>query len=125
SGNWELWTVNLTGGERKMIGLGVFPSWSPEKTVDRIAFQRARQRGSRWFSLWTLDLVDGEARRVTEVAVSSNAAAVSPTWSPDGKRSVFATIIDPSRSNGHRRGEQDIRTVAADGRDRRRLTDGK
>jgi TolB protein len=124
SNQWELWTVNLTSGERRQIGYGVFPNWSPSKDADRIAFQRARQRGSRWFSLWTLDLIDGEARRVTEVAVSSNAAIVSPAWSPDGKRLVFATIIDPTRNAGRRKGEQDIWTINADGSDRRRLTDG-
>jgi Tol biopolymer transport system component len=127
SNQWELWTVNLTSGEKRQIGYGLFPNWSPSRDGDRIAFQRARQRGSRWFSLWTLELNDGEAHRVTEVAVSSNAAIVSPGWSPDGKRLVFATIIDPSRNHGavtHRRGEQDIWTVNADGSDRRRLTDG-
>jgi Tol biopolymer transport system component len=124
SNQWELWTINLSTGEKRQIGYGVFPNWSPNKDVDRIAFQRARQRGSRWFSLWTLDLIDGEARRVTEVAVSSNAAIVSPSWSPDGHRLVFATIIDPTRSPGRRRAEQDIWTINADGSDRRRLTDG-
>lgn len=133
---WELWTVNLTTGEKRQIGYGLFPSWSPSKQVERIAFQRARQRGSRWFSLWTLDLVEGEARQVTEVAVSSNAAIVSPSWSPDGKRLVFATIVNPvppvaSANNSktaapvtHRKSEQDLWTIAADGSDRRRLTDG-
>lgn len=121
---WELWTVNLGDGQKRQIGYGLFPNWSPDKTINRIAFQRARQRGSRWFGLWTLDLVDGEARRVTEVAVSSNAAIVSPAWSPDGKRLVFATIIDPTRQSARRKGEQDIWTVNADGTDRRRLTDG-
>jgi TolB protein len=128
SNQWELWTVNLLTGVRRQIGYGLFPSWSPDKEVDRIAFQRARQRGSRWFSLWTLDLIDGEAHRVTEVAVSSNAAIVSPGWSPDGKRLVFATILDPNRSNrktgSNSHGEQDIWTVDADGNDRRRITDG-
>jgi TolB protein len=127
SNQWELWTVDLATNEKQQIGYGLFPSWSPAKDADRIAFQRARQRGSRWFSLWTLDLVDGEARRVTEVAVSSNAAIVSPSWSPDGKRLVFATILDPNR-NGKTakpaRGEQDIWTILADGTDRRRITDG-
>jgi TolB protein len=126
SNQWELWTVNLATSVRRQIGYGLFPSWSPDKETDRIAFQRARQRGSRWFSLWTLDLIDGEAHRVTEVAVSSNAAIVSPGWSPDGKRLVFATILDPNRSkkssNSH--GEQDIWTVDDDGNDRRRITDG-
>ncbi len=124
SNQWELWVVSLTTGEKRQIGYGLFPNWSPNKDVDRIAFQRARQRGSRWFSLWTLDLVDGEARRVTEVAVSSNAAIVSPAWSPDSKRLVFATVIDPAHSSGRRKGEQDIWTISADGSDRRRLTDG-
>ncbi len=42
SNQWELWTVSLVGGEKRMIGNGLFPSWSSDKTVDRIAFQRAR-----------------------------------------------------------------------------------
>jgi TolB protein len=125
SNQWELWVVNLATRERKMVGYGLFPSWSPDKTVDRIAFQRARQRGSRWFSLWTLDLVDGEARRITEVAVSSNAAIVSPTWAPDGKRLAFTTIVEPAQMNkGRPRGQQDIWVIDADGGNRHRVTDG-
>lgn len=125
SGQWELWTVDLTSGEKRMIGFGLFPSWSPAKGVDRIAFQRARQRGSRWFSLWTLELADGEARRITEVAVSANAAIVSPCWSPDGNHLAFATIAQPSNSTGAKPlGQQDIWMVDCDGANRRRLTDG-
>jgi TolB protein len=125
SGQWELWTVDLTSGEKKMIGFGLFPSWSPDKTVDRIAFQRARQRGSRWFTLWTLDLVNDEARRITEVAESSNAAIVCPTWSPDGKRIAFATIVEPQTAKGAKpQGQQDIWTINWDGSGRHRLTDG-
>ena len=125
SRQWELWVITLATGERRQIGYGLFPAWSPNRGVDRIAFQRARQRGSRWFSLWTLDLADGEAHKVTEVAVSSNAAIVSPTWSPDGSRLAFATVLDPSEPTSRvHRGEQDVWTIAADGTDRRRLTDG-
>ena len=125
SNQWELWVVTLATRERKMVGYGLFPSWSPDKAVDRIAFQRARQRGSRWFSMWTLDLIDGEARRITEVAVSSNAAIVSPTWSPDGKRLAFTTIVEPAQMNkGKLRGQQDIWVIDADGGNRHRVTDG-
>jgi len=125
SGQWEIWTINLDTRERKMIAYGLFPSWSPDKTADRIAFQRARQRGSRWFSLWTLDLVDGEARRITEVAVSSNAAIISPSWSPDGRRLAFSTVVDPAQTvRGRPRGQQDVWIVDADGGNRHRLTDG-
>ncbi len=124
SGQWELWTVDLTTGEKRTIGYGLFPTWSPNKGKDQIAFQKARARGSRWFSLWTLDLVDGEARRVTEVAVSGNAAIVSPSWSPDGRKLSFATIVEPAGSNGKPHGQQDIWTVNTDGTNRHRITDG-
>jgi TolB protein len=125
SGQWELWTVDLSSSEKRMIGFGLFPTWCPDKNVDRIAFQRARQRGSRWFSLWTLDLTDGESRHVTEVAASSNAAIVCPAWSPDGKEIAFATIAEPNASTGAKPlGQQDIWTVNGDGSDRHRVTDG-
>lgn len=125
SGQWELWTVDLTSNEKKMIGYGLFPAWSPRKDKDQIAFQKARARGSRWFSLWTLDLTGGEARSVTEVAVSSNAAIVSPSWSPDGRKLSFSTIVEPARTEeGKPVGQQDVWTVNVDGTNRRRITDG-
>jgi TolB protein len=122
SQQWELWVANLESGEKRMIGYGLFPTWSPEKGVDRIAFQRARQRGSRWFSIWTLDLVDGEARRITEVVASTNSAIVAPAWSPDGKKLAFATVVDPTQGKG--KTQQDVWTINSDGTNRQRLTDG-
>jgi Tol biopolymer transport system component len=126
SGQWELWTVNLKTNEKRMIGNGLFPTWSPDKSTDRIAFQRARQRGSRWFSLWTMDLVGGEGRHVTEVAVSTNAAIISPAWNPDGKRLAFTTVVQPTRASGTRpKGQTDIWVIDADGANRQRITDGR
>lgn len=125
SGQWELWVLDIKTNEKRMIGYGLFPSWSPDKTVSRIAFQRARQRGSRWFSLWTLDLIEGEAHRVTEVAVSTNAAILSPSWSPDGKHLAFATVLNPGKSGEHKRSPTDVWTIDADGSNRQRLTDGR
>lgn len=125
SGQWELWTADLETSGQKMIGYGLFPRWSPRKDLDRIAYQRPRQRGSRWFSLWTLDIVDGEGRRPTEVAVSPIAAIVTPCWSPDGRRLAFATVVEPSKNvAGTPVGRQDIWTVDADGSNRQRVTDG-
>jgi len=125
SDQWELWTIDLRTQEKRMIGNGLFPSWSPAKDVDRIAFQRARQRGSRWFSAWTLDLRDGEPRRLTEVAVSPVAAIVTPRWSPDGAKLTFATVVEPARAAGDKsRAPQDLWVINADGTGRRRVTDG-
>jgi Tol biopolymer transport system component len=122
SGQWEIWTANLVSGEKRMIGFGLFPTWSPNKTKDQIAFQKARARGSRWFSVWTMDLIDGEARSVTEVAVSSNSALVCPAWAPDGKRLTFATIVEPAHKEEG--AQQDIWTISTDGTNRHRITDG-
>lgn len=126
-GQWELWIVDLLTSERRQIGSGLFPKWSPDKTRDLITFQRARNRGGRWFSVWTTEIIEGEARSITEVTVSTNAAVVSPTWSPDGKSIAFSTIVDPNKvdSRGKPMGQQDVWTVRADGTGRHRLTDGK
>ncbi len=129
SQQWELWVANLSTGEKTMVGFGLFPDWSPRTDIDQIAFQRARQRGGRWFSLWTMQLSPGgEPTYVTEVAMSTNAALVAPAWSPDGERLAFATVVDPDAGmpdTDEAIGRQDIWTVNADGTDRHRITDGK
>ena len=132
SGQWELWTIDLRNNERRMIGYGLFPDWSPRADCDVIAFQRARQRGTRWFSAWTLELVDGEAHDVTEVAYSASAAIVAPTWNAAGTRLAFCTIPEPQKAmpnlkagNAARSEREDLWTIAADGTDRRQLTDGR
>ena len=129
SRQWEIWVADVETGEQTMVGFGLFPDWSPRVDKDVIAFQRARQRGGRWFSLWTMELTDaGEPTRVTEIAMSTNAALVAPAWSPDGSRLAFATVVDPDAGMpdvDEAVGRQDIWTVNADGTDRHRLTDGK
>jgi beta propeller repeat protein len=122
SGVWELVLIDLDRPtHRKIIGHGLFPEWSP--TQNKIVYQRARERGSRWFSVWTVDLVDNEATRPTEVAASSNSAVITPAWSPDGKSIVFCTVIEPTadRNAGPR---ADIWVCNADGSGRARLTHG-
>lgn len=126
SGQWELWITDVSAGAtRRFIGYGLFPEWSP--TGDTILYQRARERGSRWFGVWTLTLVDGEPRYPTELAWSSELAFTLPTWSPDTTRIAYAAVHGPSATNTTPNGPtatSDIWMMAEDGRGMARLTDG-
>lgn len=125
SGQWELWIIDIASNTRKMVGEGLFPAWSPNKQVSKIAFQKARQRGSRHYAIWTIDIDNGEPRRPTEIAVSPNAALVTPAWSPDGTQLAFASIVDVRTPDGLSTATQhDVWIIDADGRNRRRVTDG-
>jgi Tol biopolymer transport system component len=124
SGQWEMVIVDLNNpATKRYVGHGLFPSWSP--TQDKIVFQRARQRGTRWFSIWTIDLVNGEPMSPTEIAASTNAAAITPDWSPDGKQIVFCTVIDPDAQEKTGPPQADIWLINAEGTNRVRLTMGQ
>lgn len=96
SHQWELWVLDAEApGVRRFLAYGMFPDWSPDGK--HLAFQRARQRGTRWFSVWTVELVDGEARHPTEVAYSDGAACTVPRWSPDGQMLVYCAVRNTGR----------------------------
>ena len=95
--------------------------------ADRIVYQRARERGTRWFSVWTLDLIDGEPRYPTEVVFSADYAAIAPTWNTDGTALAFCSVAStppPDADFATPDQVSDIWTVGADGTNRIRLTDG-
>jgi len=126
-GQWEMWLTDVAGnGRRSFIGYGLFPEWSP--SGDTLVYQRARERGGRWFSIWTMELVDGEPRFPTEIAASADYAMILPTWSPDGTLVAYCAVgasaasgdagLDPPQ-------HADIWVVGADGRGRACLTDGR
>lgn len=125
-GQWELWIADATaGGTRKFIGYGLFPEWSP--AGDMIVYQRARERGSRRFSVWAIRLRDGEPRYPTELASSPRHAFILPTWSPDGAQIAVTGVAESHVDlSGAPMGTEvmDIWLLAADGRGRVRLTDG-
>jgi len=124
SGVWELVVIDLDRPRsRKIIGHGLFPSWSP--VSDTIVYQRPRQRGTRWFSVWTIDLVGGEAASPTELAASANAACITPEWSADGKHIVFCTVLHPGPDKPNRPDAADLWVMKADGSSRTRLTSGR
>lgn len=122
SGQWEMIVVDVANpAKRRILGFGLFPQFSP--TGDKIVFQRARQRGSRLFSIWTLDYVNGEAIRPTEIAAATNAAVINPTWSPDGRRLSFSTVVDPASDDVNARPDAaDLWAINIDGTARVKLT---
>jgi TolB protein len=125
SGQWELVVVDVDNpATKRFVGYGLFPHWSP--VDNRIVFQRARERGTRWFSVWTIELDDaGEARRPTEIAAATNAACITPAWSPDGKHVAFCTVVNPGTSDFSKPSQADVWIVSADGRHRANLTQSR
>ncbi len=123
----ELWIVDVENpGLKKWIGYGMFPEWCPDPKTPKIAFQLARYRGSNWFSVWTVDLVDGEAKFPTEIVSSVNHACVCPSWSPDGTKLAYGTINKSVYENIDsavpQTAGEDIWMVDVDGRNNLRLT---
>lgn len=126
SQQWELWTVSTENPSvKKWIGYGMFPEWCPNPKISKIAFQMARFRGSQWFSVWTVDIIDSEARFPTVIVESSRYACICPSWSPDGTQIAYSTVSrvfekeNPAVPNTT---GEDIWIVNLDGGNNHRLT---
>lgn len=125
SGRWEMWVVDTDNpGVRRFLDYGLFPQWCPDVARSKILFQRARQRGSRYFSMWTVDYINGDAVHPTEIVSAGNAAVINPTWSPDGSRVVFVTVVEPDGSDDDAIERSDVWLANLDGSGRTNLTNG-
>ncbi|MDG2053801.1 MAG: DPP IV N-terminal domain-containing protein [Phycisphaerales bacterium] len=121
----EIWIVEVKNPSvRHFVQYGVLPEWNPDPASQMLLFQKARQRGSRFYSIWTVEFAQGEARNPTEIVSASNAAVINPGWSPDGQQIVFATVVDPTDSASSLPEQMDIWTINRDGTERRGLTSG-
>jgi TolB protein len=128
SGRWEMWVVDTQNpGVRRFLDYGLFPQWCPDVARSKILFQRARQRGSRYFGIWTIDYVNGDAVHPTEIVSAGNAAVINPAWSADGSRIVFVTVVEPEENGGEDESieQSDIWIVNLDGSSRTNLTNGR
>ena len=121
---WEVWTVEVDRpATTRFLTDGLFPVWQPNG--NKIAFQRSRNRGTGQFSLWTVDVINGEAHRPTEVVASPKGAVINPAWSHDGTRLAFSTVL-----HEHQTGETgeptqaDLWVQGLDGAGRVNLTRG-
>ncbi|QDU72329.1 TolB family protein [Mucisphaera calidilacus] len=124
NGEWELTVIDINNpGVKTYLGPGLFPSWSP--VDNRIVFQRARERGDRRFGIWVIEYVNGQSTLPTELAASSNSAAITPDWSPNGRHIVFTTVVDPGTQGQQAAGPTDIWLMTSDGSGRSRLTAGR
>ena len=127
SKQWELWVVNVENpGNKKWIGYGLFPEWNPNPKIPKIAFQQSRYRGSQWFSIWTVDIVGGEAKFPTEIVSSTQHACICPSWSADGMHLTYSTVsrgqFEKSDDPAPEFNGEDIWIVDLDGRNILRLT---
>jgi Tol biopolymer transport system component len=112
---------------RRFLDYGLFPQWCPDVARNKILFQRARQRGSRYFSVWTIDFVNGDAVHPTEIVSAGNAAVINPGWSADGSRVVFVTVVEPEEAadDDTPLDQSDIWIANLDGSGRTNLTNGR
>jgi len=99
---WEIVVRNIRTGQVRYLGEGLYPKFSPDGR--RIAFQRARDREPRWFSIWVIE-IDEEFNvgAPTEIVESAKWAAINPAWSPDGKYLAFATVHESPLAQSTRR----------------------
>jgi len=123
TGRWELWVIEVSNpAVRHFIGYGLLPDWSPVE--NKIAFQRSRQRGDHFFSVWTIDFIDGEGMNPTEIVSSATAATVNPSFSPDGRRLAFAVVPNPEQAAAGRPQIADLWICNLDGTGKANLTGG-
>jgi Tol biopolymer transport system component len=115
-GQYHIATIDRASQREIIYGPGLFPKFSPDGS--KILFQRPRARSPQWYSIWILDL---KTENISEIFSSNDFAAVTPNWSPDSNKVIFAAINKSIQSRGAYSGD-DIYTIRTDGTHLIRLT---
>jgi TolB protein len=99
SSRWEMWVARIAKPDvASFLGYGLFPKWNPiagsgTQGSDRLCYQLGKERGRRGFSVWTVDVGEGDqAGNPAEIIGSATDALINPTWSADGKWIVYAQV---------------------------------
>jgi Tol biopolymer transport system component len=95
-GQTALWKVPASGGEPEALAVGQADSFEPSLSRDghRLAYTLA----SGNINIWRYEIHPGSGRKTTPAKfIASTGENDSPQFSPDGKRTVFAS----SRSGGN------------------------
>jgi Tol biopolymer transport system component/imidazolonepropionase-like amidohydrolase len=115
-GAWHIYVIGLDGGEARAITSGSFddrePAWSNDGS--RIAFSSDRYGGIT--TIWTVVVSTGETRRM------SARDGWMPAWSPGDRELMFVSADAVDAAPG-RDASPGLWVVAADGRERRLVTD--
>ena len=90
----------------------------------KLLFQKARQRGSQFFSIWTVQYAEGTCSNPTEIVSASDAAIMHPSWSPDGKLICYCQVASPQANSGAWPMQAEVWMVSVDGSGQAPLTTG-
>ncbi len=110
SGNLDIWSVPLTGGEPVPFAVSPLDESEPRFSPDgsQVVFVSTRSGGSS--DLWVMPAAGGEARRLTEWSDDE----YGPRWSPDGTQIAFTSDRETT--------QRDVWVVPAAGGAPRRVT---
>lgn len=128
TGRWEMWTLPLSAsGNPSFIGFGYRPRWCPvpgtgANGTDRVLYQLGRERGSRSFGIWTIDVGNGTAGQPSMLASSREKAFINPEWSPDGEWIAYAQAAPTPTNTAPTNAE--LWMMHAEGEGQVRLTGG-